>query len=232
MQDHIDADIILAPLKERFKEFALFCEKEYIKVDPIPFREKPELVDGVCAYYDAGKNKIYYKNISESKMDIHILAHEIMHAVRFKENNLLCIKYKHPGYGRLAMSLNSLLEDKTVDSILQTQYGFDLRPLYIWSIEFVEAHATNKSISDLGKIWSGIKLANEMLNWDLIEDREAANRWKKHLIWRREQSLDVYKIGKEIAGIVRSLKLEPITQHQKIINTLIKKYNLQNIIFV
>lgn len=232
MQDYIDGATILAPLKVEFKEFALFCEKEYRKVSPIPFIELPESEGGLCAFYHAGEHKIYYKNISGTEMNIHLLAHEIMHAVRVKENNLLSIKYFRPEYEPVAMSLNSLLEDKTVDSILQTQYGFDLRPLYIWSIEFVEAHAINKSISSLGKIWTGIKLANDMLRWDLITDREAANRWKKHLVWCREQSSDAYKTSCEITGIVRKLKLEPIAQHKKIIDMLINKYNLQNVISV
>lgn len=231
MQDLI-TEAILAPLKIDFNEFAQFCEKEYKKVSPIPFVEIPENAGGLCAYYHAGEHKIYYKNVLSSKMSIHLIAHEIMHAVRAKENNLLRIRYFQEGYEPLAMSLNSLLEDQTVDSILQTRYGFDLLPLYIWQIEFVESHTINKSISNLGKVWSGIRLANEMLRWDLVADQKAINRWKRHLEWRRKQMLDVYKIAKDVAGIVRSLKLEPVTQHKKIITTLINRYELQNIISV
>jgi len=232
MQDQIDEALILGPLKRDFKEFAQFCEKEYKKVSPIPFIEDSELSEDLCAYYHKGQNKIYYKKISGSKMDAHLIAHEIMHAVRAKENNLLTIRYFRREHERLAMAINSLLEDQTVDSILQRKYGFDLLPLYIWSIEFTETHVNNISLSPLGQVYSGIRFANTMLRWDLIKDKDASKRWKEHLTWSRTQSLDVHKIAKDVAGIVRSLKLEPITQHKKIVATLINRYELQNVLSV
>jgi hypothetical protein len=135
-----------------------------------------------------------------------VIAHEILHLIRFEENSALRIHPNRPQYYPLAIALVSLFEDPIIDSILKNKYDFDLRILYEEIMDDVKRHSTIKEPTDnLRRIITGFILAIDILRWNLITDQKARRNWIAHLKWYEDQYPNIYKIGADTVAIVTDI---------------------------
>lgn len=224
---------ILSYLLETYPEFRLFYKEEFEKkLGSIGWIEDHDIPKNMEAYYHAGECAIHYRTSPVSIADDYVMAHEKMHAIRIKENNLAKVGCRDLRYEVLGTSLNSLLEDQNVDSILQNQYKIDLLTYYKENINYVEEHAKRESMDQISRINSGLILANSILKWDLITDQEALKAWHNHLMWFEKQYPNIYKIGRRVALIVKQKGVSKVENHRAIVNKLIDKYKLGSILVI
>jgi hypothetical protein len=232
----VDENVVLGPILRESKEFDLFYKKERRKLGLIWwFRDFNELGD-VIAYANVLDHKIYYRKSPTSSEDAHIIAHEITHLVRYQENGDLEIKYPPIVFG-LVFKLLSMLEDPIVDLILQKDYGFDLRISYLSAIDYCRKNVKEETTDDLNLLINGIDLANYMLRWSLIEDKNARDDWRKYLEWYKELRPISYKIAEEIVHIVwihgGAHGAETIEKQKKVVAAIINLYpQLRNMISI
>lgn len=228
-----DGEEILRHLLETNTEFKRFYDEIFKKkIGSIGWIYESNMPPGLAAYYHAGEKAIHYKNYPVSIKDAYLMAHEIMHAVRDKEIDLLVVRCSAREYEYLGTSLKSLLEDQNVDRILKDQYNIDLLPCYMASINYVEGRPGTEPKETIYRIWKGLVLANTMLKWDLITNQDALERWRDHLKWYRNQYPNVYRMGKNMAKIIRRMGLADVEKHRDIAIKLIDKYDLNETLFV
>jgi hypothetical protein len=234
MQDEKD---ILGHILEKSTEFKIFYDKERPKAGSITWIEESVMpAEDIIAYADVLKGEIHYKNHSSPTDNAHTFAHEIMHLVRGKENGILMIK-SLPSFFVFAAKLSSMLEDPLVDSFLQKSYNFDLRVPYRHAIDYCRKNVKTETTDDLSRLLNGIDLANYMLRWSLINDKNASDDWAEYLIWYEKQRPYSYKIANQIVRVVwihgGAHGADTIEKQEKVVAAMINLYpQLQGIISI
>jgi hypothetical protein len=175
---------------------------------------------------------IYYRMPPRTAMDAHMMAHEITHLIRYQNYDMLEVNCIQEEYSALSIYLRTLLEDFLVDSFLQNEYNFDLRYRYKFVIEFGKKNVKKEREDYFIKLLGGLDISNYMVLWDLITDQGTRNEWFEYLEWYETQRPDGYKIGIDIANIVRENGLDAIDKQRKIITKLMDKYKLHDKIFI
>ena len=226
----LDESIVLETILN-YKEFNQFYRDNRSK---IPYEISwykdldPEVYNEACS--DLGSHEIHIKSFPESKTDAFIIAHEILHFAR--AHKILPLILHVTKYSNLATSLLSLLEDPVVDSILKTQYDFNLRPLYMKGIENGKRKVGNEFADDIDRVSDGFIHASWILKWRLIEDKNALKSWRtyqKRLEYGRPKA---YKIGFDTVAIIDDVGLGTIERQKIIANKLIDVYKLQEILSI
>jgi hypothetical protein len=227
-----DEEVLLRSLLKESIEFKRFYDEERPKAGSITWVEESVMpAEDIIAYADILKNEIHYKNYSLSTNDAHTFAHEIMHLVRYKENGILIIK-SLPSFFVFAAKLSSMLEDPIVDSFLQESYNFDLRVPYKCAIDYCRKNVSTEVTDDLSRLLNGIDLANYMLRWSLVDDKNAHDDWADYLKWYKKLRPYSYKIADEIVHIVWIHGAETIERQEKVVARMVDLYQLQNVISI
>lgn len=227
-EDEVLCDIIVS-----FPEFKRFIGEERPKIGFIFWIEDPDLPDGLAAGAQVMTDEIHFREHPISLKDSLVMAHEIMHLIRFHEGEALLINYTHFLYAPLVAHLGNMLEDPVIDSFLQERYNFDLLSHYGGMVELNRKNLKMESEGDLGRLLHGFDLANLMLCWDFIKDQDARNEWSDYLENEfQEQYPHSYKIGLETAAIARNIGLDSIEQRKEIFYELIDKYNFRKEFFL
>lgn len=183
-----------------------------------------------CAY--SLPDTICYKELPKSANDAHIIAHEIMHLIRYQETDILEIIPASSTYYELVGNLNSMLEDPVVDKILQDKYNFDLLISLRKAIDF-NIKNLKKEDTDFVSIFNrSLNITNFMLLWDLISDQSALDEWHQHLKWLKTNYPHGYRRAMEIKSVVDSIGLDTIDQQREIVLKLIDMYKLGDIISI
>jgi hypothetical protein len=175
-------NVVLVDILASSPEFERFYKEECKKVVGFIFWiEDPAIPEGIEAYTDIFNNEIHYRKRPVSIRDSHVMAHEMMHLVRYQENAMLLMNYAHPLYELLTMRLGSMLEDPVIESLLQEKYNFDLRIQYRNAIKWCKKSMKNEPIDDLGRLIWGFDLADHVLCWDLVKDKGTCSEWSDYL---------------------------------------------------
>jgi len=232
----VDEAVVLGPILRSFPEFNRFYNEERQKrVGFIRWFRDFEMPDGLLAYASYPECAVYYGKSPMSFEDAHIVAHEIMHLIRYQENDLLEIRYR-PDIFDLAFKLTNMLEDPIVELFLQKNYNFDLRISYLSAIDYCRKSIDKEIEDDLSRLINGIDLANYMLRWKLIDNLEAQNKWSSYLEFYKELRPHSYEIADQIVHIVwiygGAHGAEIIEKQEKIVARMIDLYQLQNVIFI
>jgi hypothetical protein len=218
-----DENIILEAIL-KYKEFNRFYTENRSKIlYEISWCKDIDLEDNHIAYSDLGVHEIHIKNFPKSKTDAFVIAHELLHFIRYER--MLPLMHSDNRYLGLAEALLSLLEDPIVDSILKTQYNFNLRPLYMKGIENGKREAGSDYADDINRVRDGFIHASWTLKWRLIEDRSALKSWRKYFRRLEDGRPNAYKIGLDTVAIIDEVGLDTIEQQKIIVNKLIEKYN-------
>lgn len=183
-----------------------------------------------CAY--SLPDTICYKELPKSANDAHIIAHEIMHLIRYQETDILEIIPTSSTYYELVGDLNSMLEDSIVEKILQNKYNFDLITSLWKTIDFNIKNLKKEDTDFVSRFKRGLNITNFMLLWGLITDQSALDEWYQHLEWIETKYPSSYKIAMEIKPVVDSIGLGTIDQQREIVLKLIDMYKLGDMISI
>jgi len=74
--------------------------------------------------------------------------------------------------------------------------------------------------------------ASCILRWRLIEDRSALKSWRKYFRRLEDGRPNAYKIGLDTVAIIDEVGLDTIEQQKIIVNKLIDKYKLREILSI
>jgi hypothetical protein len=229
----VDEQVVLGPILRAFTEFDIFYQNERLnKLGVIFWYYDPGLSKGKEAEADTFECAVHFKKYPESIIDAHVMAHEIMHLVRYEETNLIQVRLNDLRYYNLAIALQSMLEDPIVDAILQKKYSFNLCHLYLKAINFTQKHSENEPNNSIIRIQEGLVLANSILRWDLIKDKESTRKWVDFMAWFTLKYPNVYRIGSNMASIAKDTGLDTIYEQRKTASKLISEYSLNNILFI
>lgn len=229
----VDELVVLGQVLRAFTEFDIFYQTERLnKLGVIFWYYNPGLSKGKEAEADTSECAVHFKKYPESIIDAHVMAHEIMHLVRFEETNILQVRFNDLRYYNLAIALQSMLEDPIVDAILQKQYAFNLCHLYFKAINFTQKHSENEPNNSIMRIQEGFVLANSILRWDLIKDKESTEKWADFLAWFAFKYPNVYRIGFNMASIAKDTGIDTIEEQKRTASKLIDEYALNNILFI
>lgn len=225
--------ILLSPLLNESAKFRQFYEEERKKkISRIHWARVSEMPEGIVAYADIFECAICYEKASMTSEDAYTMAHEIMHLIRYQENDVLIISPTQNKYIHLSRCLGSMLEDPNVDSFLQKYYDFNLQIEYEIKINYGENHIRDES-DDLSKFVIGFQLADYILCSDLIEDQDFKDKWSSHLEnWCKIRYPYGYKIALDTANIARDKVLGTIKEREEIALAIIDKYNLYDKLLV
>jgi len=227
----VDERDVLGPILREVPEFVRFYNEEREKrIGFIRWFRDFEISDGYSAYASYLKCAIYYGKSPISFKDAHVMAHEIMHLIRYQENDLLDLSYQKEARD-LVQKLLEMLEDPIIDLFLYKNYNFDIRSTYLSDIDFCRKNIGKEAEDGLSKLINGVDLAKTILRWDLI-DQSLRGSWYSYLDWYKVLRPVSFQIGKEIADIVRVHGPQTIERQEKIIEIIINRYNLKDIISI
>lgn len=224
---------MLGPILRSFPEFNRFYNEERQKrVGLIRWFRDFEVPEGLSAYASHFECVVYYGKSPTSFEDAHIIAHEIMHLIRYQENDLLEIRYR-PDVFDLAFILQNMLEDPIVELFLQKNYKFDLRTSYLSAIKNVKKETEDY----LSRLSNGIDLANYILRWKLIDGTDAQNEWSRYLRLYEKLRPHSYEIANQIVCVVwihgGAHGADTIEKQKKVVAAMINLYpQLRNMISI
>jgi len=245
--DEVDVVFNLIKSSTQFKNFYYKARME--KLGKIIWRIDPEIDPmskmRTMTKTDAGGLNcptIYIRDINIHNDDIFIVAHEIMHCVLTEEGKSLIIfgtvsKFVNASKSRaLASSLQTMLEDPVVDSILQSKCGFDAIKQYRTDLaaarkDFENTRAEPKE--QLASLYMAFIISNNILKWRIVQDYNAVKEWHLFLDDFRRIYPNVSEISDAILAIIDEFGgLESIEQKKSIFSKISKKYNLEDILTI
>jgi hypothetical protein len=148
----VDEAVALGPILRSFPEFSRFYNEERQKnIGLVRWFRDFEMPEGLLAYASDPECAVHYRRSPMSFEDAHIMAHEIMHLIRYQENDLLEIRCR-PDVFDLAFKLTNMLEDPIVELFLKKNYNFDLRISYLSAIDYCKKIIDKETEDNLSRL--------------------------------------------------------------------------------
>lgn len=246
--EQVDENDIVRILKRSSREFDLFYHEERMeKLGEILWRIDPEIGPAnkmrsitVNDVYGISYPIIYMNDPNISIEDVFIVAHEIMHCVLTQEGKSLAIygnicKFANAEQGvKFASGFQTMLEDSVVDSILQNKYNFDALGQYLKDLDLNKKEQwSEEPKEEAARIYMAFILANNIMKWNIINNRDSSNEWFAFLELYRSHYPHVSIISDQLLSIVDEVGgLESIGQKKSVFFKISEKYNLEDILTI
>jgi hypothetical protein len=156
----------------------------------------------------------------------------MLHVIFSEEENTLLIYERDKQYTSLKAFMASMLEDPIVELLLYEKYHFDVLKDYIHWIEVIRRECEGQvEINDyLNQIGNGFNLANQMIRWKSIKDRNALQKWSDFLSWYSLNSPKTFFNAVGFSTIIQRIGLGTLEKRKSIFIEIVKNYRLEDIL--
>jgi hypothetical protein len=225
---------VTGPLKRLSKEFKLFCENERHRAGQITWYFDSSLslkIPTAEAAHIADPNATWHKicltRFPVRANDAHLIAHEITHAVLAEEKNTLNVYESSILYTQFKAYMCSMLEDPLVESILYNEYHFNVLDDYIRWIDIMQSACEDQlePHDRLTQIANAFHLANQMMRWKLIKDREALKTWAEFLKDYGSTHPNIYSFAMDFFAIMQK-GIDTLDQRRSAFIEISKSYKI------
>jgi hypothetical protein len=234
----VDEDEVVRDLLKISPEFNNFYENENDKTGDVHWMVNKDLPREINATMFKGKISdeivpcIYIRRCPAVLEDAKTIAHELGHAIRYEEKSAVEIESEDDKFTFLAAKLASLVEDPIIDGILRDKYDFNLMLEYKKVLKSAQKELRNRDyvhLSYIQKIDSIINLSGIILEWDLIEDKDALRKYQTKFEKRYPQLLGM---NADLISIVRETGTNTLEDRKRVCNRIIDKFELRDMFHV
>jgi hypothetical protein len=228
-------DFVIGELLRSSKEFLAFYRAERGKiVKPVHWAQDLSLPPGVdyrCTKLQTGAQVIRLRRVPAILADAMKIAHELQHLILDSEG-FPCTGAKAQ-FETMSSALNSMVHDPLVDSRLQT-YSFDLWDDYETELKetFRQLRANPTSPSDhLGRMHWIFNYVGKVLYWELTSSKADKDN-NKFQLWFDARYPDVAKEALKLLALVRNIGYDTPEKQTALFEEIIRKYNLDGVVFL